>query len=75
GELGKADRIDAAFDDILMLMACHGSVRANQALSAPQISALFKSLDAVDFNAHCPHGRPVVVRMELADVERLFKRA
>ncbi|HKL48052.1 MAG TPA: DNA mismatch repair endonuclease MutL, partial [Desulfuromonadales bacterium] len=74
GETGKADRIDDAFDEVLMLMACHGSVRANQSLTGVEILALFKSLDGVDFSAQCPHGRPVMVRMGLGDVERLFKR-
>ncbi len=32
-------------------------------------------LDAVDFSAHCPHGRPVMVRQSLADIDKMFKRS
>jgi DNA mismatch repair protein MutL len=55
-------------------MACHNMVRANQILAIPEISALLRDLDSVDFNAHCPHGRPVMKRLLLSEVERMFKR-
>lgn len=77
GELatvGKSSLIDQALDGLLMLMACHRVVRANQALSTAEIKALLAALDQVPFNAQCPHGRPVMQRLTLADVERMFKR-
>lgn len=73
-EIGRSGLLDDAIEEVLMLMACHGSVRAKQALKADQVAALFKALDGVDFNANCPHGRPVMVRLSLGEVERLFKR-
>ncbi len=78
GELdqqGSSGLAEDALESVLMLMACHGAVKANQELSPAQIRALFGDLDEVDFNAHCPHGRPVMIRLTLAEVERLFKRA
>ncbi len=77
GELatvGKSSLIDQALDGLLMLMACHRVVRANQALSQVEIRSLLAELDKVPFNAQCPHGRPVMQRLTLADVERMFKR-
>jgi DNA mismatch repair protein MutL len=55
-------------------MACHGVIRANQALATIEIKALFNELDRVDFKANCPHGRPVMQRMTLIEIERLFRR-
>ncbi len=75
GGVGKSDRIEEALDDILILMACHGVIRANQTLSPPEIRALLRELDRVDFNAHCPHGRPVMKRLSLGEVERMFQRS
>jgi len=72
--LGASSRIEEHFDQLLMTMACHGAVRANQPLGLSQMRALLVDLDQVDFGGHCPHGRPVVHRFTLAEVERLFKR-
>jgi DNA mismatch repair protein MutL len=74
GSLGESALLEEAFEHILMTMACHGSVRANQSLSVPQMQALLRDLDQVDFNGHCPHGRPVIQRMSLSEIERMFKR-
>jgi DNA mismatch repair protein MutL len=49
-------------------------VRANQALTREESRALLCELDRVDFKAHCPHGRPVMQRLTLADIEKLFRR-
>jgi DNA mismatch repair protein MutL len=72
--LGKSGLVEAAVDEILILMACHGMIRANQSLTASEIHALLRDLDRVDFSAHCPHGRPVQKRLPLAEVERMFRR-
>lgn len=72
--VGKAGQLEESIDEILILMACHGVVRANQALTTEEIRALLRELDRVDFKANCPHGRPVMQRLTLAEVERLFRR-
>ncbi len=73
-ELGSSALAEESHDQVLILMACHGMVRANQALTVPEMVALLRDLDQVDFSAHCPHGRPVMIRQKLADIEKLFKR-
>ena len=50
-------------DLVLATMACHGSIRAGDALQPEQAQALVGSLDGVDFSGHCPHGRPVLLRI------------
>jgi len=72
--LGASSRIEEHFDHLLMTMACHGAVRANQALGLSQMRALLADLDRVDFGGHCPHGRPVLHRFALGEIEKLFKR-
>ncbi len=73
-ELGESARLEDAFDHLLATMACHSVIRANQRLSREEMQSLLREIDSVDFNAHCPHGRPVMQRLTLADIERLFKR-
>ncbi|HEY8923113.1 MAG TPA: DNA mismatch repair endonuclease MutL, partial [Polyangia bacterium] len=66
-----AERIDR----ILATMACHSVVRAGDVLSRTQAVALLVDLDAVDLRTHCPHGRPVLLRLPLTEIERRFGRA
>ncbi len=73
-ETGQSARVEEAFEAVLSRMACHGSVRAGDNLSHDEVRRLFADLDAVDFGANCPHGRPVWFRMTLAELETRFGR-
>jgi DNA mismatch repair protein MutL len=63
-----------AVDLVLATMACHGSVRAGDRLSAEEATALLAALDQVDFSGHCPHGRPIVTRIGWDELERKVGR-
>jgi DNA mismatch repair protein MutL len=63
-----------AVDLVLATMACHGSIRAGDRLSAVEAAALLASLDEVDFSGHCPHGRPIVTRIGWDELERKVGR-
>jgi DNA mismatch repair protein MutL len=73
-DVGRASAIDDAFHDLLATMACHAAVRANQDVSPAEARALLDGLDGIDFKARCPHGRPVVFELALADLERRVGR-
>lgn len=64
GGRGFAGAVDLA----LATMACHGSVRAGDEVSAAEAQALLASLAEVDFAGHCPHGRPVVHRLTFQEL-------
>ena len=71
GQRAFADSVDRA----LATMACHGAIRAGDPLSLQEAQALLSSLDRVtDFAGHCPHGRPVVHRIALDDIELQVSR-
>lgn len=61
-------------DKILTLLACKAAVKAHQALKPEEVAALCEALDRTPFSSTCPHGRPVYVRLELRDLEKMFKR-
>ncbi len=63
-----------AVDLVLATMACHGSVRAGDAIGPAEVNALLRALDNVDFAGHCPHGRPLVMRMSFGELERRVGR-
>ena len=68
---GELDRVD----HLLATIACHSVVRAGDVLGRPEALALLGQLDAVDLSSHCPHGRPVLLRLPLGEIERRFGRA
>jgi DNA mismatch repair protein MutL len=61
-------------DHVLATMACHSVVRAGDVLGRAEALALLEQLDDVDLRSHCPHGRPVMLRMALPEIERRFGR-
>jgi DNA mismatch repair protein MutL len=73
-ETGLAPDVAAALDDCLMVIACHGAIRAHQTLSAAQIQSLLAQLDACDNPSNCPHGRPTWIQWSVRFLEKSFKR-
>ena len=73
-EIGSGPGLAEALDKCRMIMACHGAIRANQALTEKQIKGLLNQLDDCQNPSHCPHGRPTWLRWELRELERSFKR-
>jgi len=73
-EIGFAPGLEKALDECLILMACHGAIRANQELSDRQTKGLLDQLDQCDNPSYCPHGRPIWIRWSLRSLEKSFKR-
>ncbi|HVP66607.1 MAG TPA: DNA mismatch repair endonuclease MutL [Anaeromyxobacteraceae bacterium] len=73
-QAARGEAVEEAIDGLLATMACHAAVRANQGLSREEAQALLDGLDAIDFKARCPHGRPVVVELPLAELEKRVGR-
>ena len=73
-DVGAASGLDDALDQSRMVMACHGAIRANQALSETQIKGLLGQLDRCRNPSHCPHGRPTWIRWEIRELDKSFKR-
>ncbi len=62
------------FHKPLSTVACHAAVRAGDPMEREEVRQLLQLMDTVDLAAFCPHGRPVVVFLEEADVAKWFKR-
>ena len=65
---------DAVINDILSMMACKAAVKAGDPLTPEEIDALFERRDLIDKSSSCPHGRPTMLRLTKADLDRQFKR-
>ncbi|MGZ3578784.1 MAG: DNA mismatch repair endonuclease MutL [Syntrophales bacterium] len=76
-ELSNAERpigLEERQEKLFALLACKGAVKANQKLAEAEVMRLCSDLDATQFSATCPHGRPVSVSFGLRDIEKMFKR-
>jgi DNA mismatch repair protein MutL len=54
--------------------ACQAAIKVNMPLDQTKMEWLLAELAKADYPMSCPHGRPVVLRHSLRDIERAFKR-
>ncbi|NTW77542.1 MAG: hypothetical protein HGB33_07195, partial [Syntrophaceae bacterium] len=66
--------LQARKEKILASLACRAAIKANTILSSEEVAALCRDLEATPFNSTCPHGRPIIVKFSLGEIERMFKR-
>jgi len=59
---------------VLDMMACKAAVKAGDALSDSEIDSLMRQRHLIENSSSCPHGRPTMLRLTKADLNRQFKR-
>ncbi len=69
-----ADAVDMRERRIAATIACHSTVRAGQTLSLAEMESLITLFSDANFPRLCPHGRPTMVHLSSAQLERQFAR-
>jgi DNA mismatch repair protein MutL len=55
-------------------IACHAAIKINMPLEQNKMEWLLSELAKTECPMSCPHGRPVVLRYSVKDIQRAFKR-
>ncbi len=61
-------------DDIAATLACKAAVKINMTLTPEKMQWLIDRLLITSSPTTCPHGRPVILRLTMKDIERGFHR-
>jgi DNA mismatch repair protein MutL len=67
GMTDQRDLVAASF-------ACRASIKAGDPLSEPEMLNLIEQLFSTSMPYVCPHGRPIVIRIDLGELDRRFGR-
>jgi len=69
-----ADVIGGKILDLLAAAGCRAAIKAGKVLSVEEADVLLREIEATPNASQCNHGRPVMVFLAGADIERLFAR-
>ena len=59
---------------IALSLVCHNAIRAGKSMTMREMEELVNRLEATDLPHTCPHGRPTMLHMSQAHLEREFGR-
>jgi DNA mismatch repair protein MutL len=70
----QAINLDAVRTRIAASIACHAAIKVNMPLEQNKMEWLLAELAKTQHPMSCPHGRPVVLRYTMTEIQRAFKR-
>jgi len=70
----QAINLEAVRTRIAASIACHAAIKVNMPLEQNKMEWLLAELSKTSHPMTCPHGRPVVLRYSMQDIQKAFKR-
>ncbi|MGA2004373.1 MAG: DNA mismatch repair endonuclease MutL [Terriglobales bacterium] len=70
----QAINLEAVRARIAASIACHAAIKVNMPLEQNKMEWLLAELAKTQHPMSCPHGRPVVLRYTMTEIQRAFKR-
>ncbi|TAN24263.1 MAG: DNA mismatch repair endonuclease MutL [Acidobacteria bacterium] len=66
--------LEAVRTRIAATIACHAAIKINMRLELSKMEWLLAQLAQTQYPMTCPHGRPILLRYSLEEIQRAFKR-
>jgi DNA mismatch repair protein MutL len=70
----QALNMETVRNRIAASIACHAAIKVNMPLEQNKMEWLLAELAKTEVPMTCPHGRPVVLRYSVKDIQKAFKR-
>lgn len=67
-------RFQGRTEEIITYMSCRSAIKFGQSLSLDEMQALINQMDGAERPYTCPHGRPTMVSLNMAELEKMFGR-
>ena len=61
-------------EKVVTRMACRASIKAGDEVSEYRLMRLLKEVDKCELPYTCPHGRPIIIKLSMSDLEKMFRR-
>jgi DNA mismatch repair protein MutL len=74
GGLARTLSLDVLRLKIAASISCHAAIKVNMPLERNKMEWLLRELGKTECPMSCPHGRPIVLRYGLREIEKAFKR-
>lgn len=73
----KSNRLDLTprvLDRLYYSIACRSAIKAHDKSSTAELTEIVRQLRENQSITHCPHGRPVLIRLSRREIEKMFGR-
>ncbi|MBI1941848.1 MAG: DNA mismatch repair endonuclease MutL [Acidobacteria bacterium] len=74
GQESRTLTLDVLRTKIAASVACHAAIKINMALDRAKMQWLLRELSTTACPMTCPHGRPIVLRYGMKEIQKAFKR-